>query len=76
MPVRSTIPEYVDAESLRRLCEEIKFTTIGAGGGTGAVVPRIMGLDRKTQKFNWLHTSYENIGTLGIGGYLGIWTPK
>jgi len=52
------------------------FTTIGAGGGTGAVVPRIMGMDRKTGKYNWLNTSHKDIGTLGIGGYLGIWTPK
>ena len=52
------------------------FTTIGAGGGTGAVVPRVMGMDRKTGKYNWLHTGHADIGTLGIGGYLGIWTPK
>jgi hypothetical protein len=51
------------------------FTTIGAGGGTGAVVPRVMGKAKKNG-YNWLHTGHAEIGTLGIGGYLGIWTPK
>lgn len=50
-----------------------KFLTHGAGGGSGAKVPRPMG--KSKNGYVWLNTSYNKIGDLGSGKYLGIWTP-
>lgn len=51
-----------------------KFTTLGAGGGNGTIVPRIMGISRNG--YHWLNTSYGKIEDLGSGKYLGFWTPR